>query len=176
VILAQVSFEVCAQPTIRLPQELLQIPHLLVRALLRSREPIEALSDLPEAVSDVLQAVCDMGNPVRDVPKAVGDVPDVVSEVREVVSDVPDDARQADEPVSDPVGLCGEPFEICRKLCLLMQQKLHRPFNLVRGHRPELHDTPSNSVWSRHYAIVLPHRVEQAEYRRDGNLFRSPAV
>jgi hypothetical protein len=131
VIVAQVSLE-----------ELLEIPDLLVRAFLSSREPINAVSDVPEAIGDL--------------PEAVGDVPDVVSEVREILRDVPHDARQADEPVGDPVGLCGKSFEICRKLCLLMQQKLHSPFNLLRGHRLKLHDPASSSVFARHYAIVRP--------------------
>jgi hypothetical protein len=182
VILAQVSVHVCRQ-----------IPNLLVRTVLSRREPIEAVGDVPEAVGDVPEAVSDVPElqvrtvlrarepieAVSDVPELVGDMPDLIADVPEAVSDVAyvvskvsntigdvsDDGRQADDPFCHSVGFCGEPFKICRKLCLLMQQKLHGPFNLLGGHRLKLHDAASSSFFSCHYAIVLPQVTEQAECR-----------
>jgi hypothetical protein len=83
--------------------------------------------------------------------------------VSDVTREVPDNTGQADEPIRDSVGLGREPFEICRKLGLLVQQKLHRPFDFLRGHRLKLHDLASSSVFGCHYAIVGLQQSEQGQ-------------
>jgi hypothetical protein len=74
----------------------------------------------------------------------------------------PDDPHQADETVCDAVGLCRQLLEICRELSLLLQQKLHRPFDLLGRHRLKLHGIPSASALTRHYAIVVRRLMSKA--------------
>ena len=65
----------------------------------------------------------------------------------ETLGDTPDESRQPDQTVRDPVSLRGQLLKICIELRLLTQQELHRPFDLLGRHRLKFHENTLASDW-----------------------------
>jgi hypothetical protein len=65
----------------------------------------EHLLHVPDLLVGAFLSRCKFGKAIGDVPKPIGDLAEVVGDVLQVAGDVPHDARQADEPIRETVGL-----------------------------------------------------------------------
>jgi hypothetical protein len=133
VVVAQVPFKPVPEPLVSLTKPAVCLPELLVSVLLREGKLTYALhgaaDDTRQTTDHARQAVNGSGQAANRRGNLV--YPDTkLLEVR------------------------SEASTICRKLCLLMQQKLHRALHFLWRHRLEFHEYPPIRLPLGHYAIV----------------------
>jgi hypothetical protein len=136
VIFSQVTLEHLNQHVqVRIgPLHLLrQLTQVLVGPLLVCAEQSDLCADLSDLFAKLFDLFAKLFNPSKRVSG---------------------DPGKANNGVFELVDLPGLPRNIGRELRLLSQQKLHRPFDLLRRHLREIHVKPSALRPVRHYRIV----------------------